>query len=147
MTMWSKRLSRLAATSMPERVIVDASAMVDLLTGSPLAGAVRDRLRAHELHAPAHFDAEVLSALGRLQRAGQLSPSQVKARIDRLAVAPVDRHALPPLLAGAWGLRQNLRLVDALYVELARQLEFPIATTDTGMADASPLAELLTASR
>jgi predicted nucleic acid-binding protein len=134
----------LAATSMPERVIVDASAMVDLLTGSPVAGTVRDRLRMHELHAPAHFDAEVLSALGRLQRAGQLSPSQVKARIDRLAVAPIDRHALPPLLVGAWGLRQNLRLVDALYVELARQLEFPIATTDTGMADASPLAELLT---
>jgi predicted nucleic acid-binding protein len=132
---------------MPDRVIVDASAMVDLLTGSPVGAAVRDRLRAHELHAPAHFDAEVLSALGRLQRAGQLSPNQVKARIDRLAAAPVDRHALPPLLAGAWGVRQNLRLVDALYVELARQLELPIATTDTGMAGASPFAELLAENR
>jgi predicted nucleic acid-binding protein len=132
---------------MPDRVIVDASAMVDLLTGSPVGAAVRDRLRAHELHAPAHFDAEVLSALGRLQRAGRLSPGQVKARIDRLVVAPVDRHALPPLLPGAWGLRQNLRLVDALYVELARQLELPIATTDTGMAGASPFAELLAANR
>jgi predicted nucleic acid-binding protein len=137
-------LNRLVAISMPERVIVDASAMVDLLTGSPVGEAVRDRLRAHELHAPAHFDAEVLSALGRLQRAGHLSPGQVKARIDRLATAPVDRHALPPLLAGAWGRRQNLRLVDALYVELAHQLELPIATTDTGMAGASPFAELLT---
>jgi predicted nucleic acid-binding protein len=128
---------------MADRVIVDASAMVDLLTGSPVGEAVRDRLRAHELHAPAHFDAEVLSALGRLQRAGHLSPSQVKARIDRLATAPVDRHALPPLLAGAWRRRQNLRLVDALYVELAHQLELPIATTDAGMAGASPFVELL----
>jgi predicted nucleic acid-binding protein len=128
---------------MADRVIVDASAMVDLLTGSPVSDAVRARLRAHELHAPAHFDAEVLSALGRLQRAGHLSASQAEERIDRLATAPVDRHALPPLLAGAWGLRQNLRLVDALYVELARQLEVAIATTDTGMAGASPFAELL----
>jgi predicted nucleic acid-binding protein len=105
--------------------------------------AVRDRLRAHELHAPAHFDAEVLSALGRLERGGHLSPGQVEERIDQLATAPIDRHALPPLLAGAWGLRQNLRLVDALYVELARQLEVAIATTDTGMAGASPFVELL----
>jgi predicted nucleic acid-binding protein len=128
---------------MADRVIVDASAMVDLLTGSPASQAVRDRIRAHELHAPAHFDAEVLSALGRLRRAGHLSPGQVEERIDRLATAPIDRHALPPLLAGAWGLRQYLRLVDALYVELARQLEVPIATTDTGLAGASPFAELL----
>jgi predicted nucleic acid-binding protein len=94
-------------------------------------------------NAPAHFDTEVLSALGRLQRDGQLSPSQVEERIDRLATAPVDRHALPPLLAGAWALRQHLRLVDALYVELARQLEIAIATTDAGMAGSSPFAELL----
>lgn len=128
---------------MANRVVVDASAMVDLLTGSPVSQAVRDRLHAHELHVPAHFDAEVLSALGRLQRGGHLSPSQVGERIDRLATAPIDRHALPPLLAGAWRLRQNLRLMDALYVELARQLEVAIATTDTGMAGASPFAELL----
>ena len=75
----------LVATSMADRVIVDASAMVDLLTGSPVSQAVRDRLRAHELHAPAHFDAEVLSALGRLERGGHLSPDQVEERIDRLA--------------------------------------------------------------
>ncbi|HEY6429024.1 MAG TPA: type II toxin-antitoxin system VapC family toxin [Acidimicrobiales bacterium] len=139
----SPQLCRLVATSMADRVIVDASAMVDLLTGSPVSQAVRDRLHAQELHAPAHFDAEVLSALGRLQRGGHLSPGQVEERIDRLATAPIDRHTLPPLLAGAWSLRQNLRLVDALYVELARQLEVAIATTDAGLAGASPFAELL----
>jgi predicted nucleic acid-binding protein len=37
--------------------------------------------------------------------------------------------------------------VDALYVELAHQLELPIATTDTGMAGASPFAELLAPNR
>ena len=130
---------------MPDQVIVDASAMVDLLVGSPVSVAVHERLRARELHAPAHFDAEVLSAVGRLQRARHLSDRQAKTRLDRLAAAPIDRHGLPALLAGAWRLRHNLRLVDALYVELAHQLDLPIITTDAGMAAASASAELLTA--
>lgn len=121
--------------------------MVDLLVGSPVSPAVRERLRARELHAPAHFDAEVLSALGRLHRAGHLSDHQAKTRLDRLAAAPLDRHRLPTLLTGAWRLRHNLRLVDALYVELASQLDAPIVTTDAGLAAASASAELVTAQR
>ncbi len=130
---------------MPERLIVDASAMVDLLVGSPLAGAVRRRFQAHELHAPAHFDAEVLSALGRLHRGGHLSDRQTATRVGRLAAAPIDRHPLAPLVAGAWRRRHNLRLVDALYVELADQTDMPIVTTDAGMAAAAPSAELIAA--
>jgi predicted nucleic acid-binding protein len=129
---------------MPERAIVDASAMVDLLVGSPLANEVADRLRANELHAPAHFDAEVLSALGRLHRAGQLTARQTEARVERLATSPIERHALSTLLAGAWKRRHSLRLVDALYVELAAQLDMLIVTTDSGMAAATTAAELLT---
>jgi predicted nucleic acid-binding protein len=129
---------------MSERAIVDASALVDLLVGTSLANEVADRLRGHELHAPAHFDAEVLSALGRLHRAGHLTARQTKARIERLATAPVERHALSTLVVGAWKRRHNLRLVDALYVELADQLDMPIITTDTGMAAATTTAELLT---
>ena len=97
--------------------------MVDLLVGSAVAGPIEDRLRGRELHVPAHFDAEVLSALGRLQRAGELTVRQVTTRLQRLAADPVQRHLIAPLLAGAWKLRHNLRLGDALYVELADQLD------------------------
>lgn len=128
---------------MAERVVVDASAIVDLLVGSPIATAVRDRLGGNELHAPAHFDAEVLSALGRLHRGGHLSIRQVTARVGRVKTAPIERHLLAGLVEGAWKKRHNLRLVDALYVELAGQLDAPIVTTDNGLAAATPLAELL----
>ena len=74
---------------MAEPVIVDASAMIDLLVGSEVAGAVENRLRGHELHVPAHFDAEVLSALGRLQRAGEMSARLVTTRLQRVATAPI----------------------------------------------------------
>jgi len=129
---------------MAERLIVDASAMVDLLVGSPPAASIQARLRGHELHVPAHFDAEVLSALGRLHRAGHLTARQTSARIDRAAAAPIERHLLAPLLAGAWKRRQNLRLVDALYVELAGRLHAPIITTDAELAAASQAAEHVT---
>ncbi|MEE9297679.1 MAG: type II toxin-antitoxin system VapC family toxin [Acidimicrobiia bacterium] len=133
----------MSSRAVAERVIIDASAMVDLLVGSTLAISIRNRLRGHELYVPAHFDAEVLSALGRLHRGGYLRARQVTKRIDRLAAAPIERHALPPLLTGAWRRRHNLRLVDALYVELANRLEVPIVTTDAGLAAASPIAEHL----
>jgi predicted nucleic acid-binding protein len=85
----------------------------------------------------------VFSALGRLHRAGSLTAEQVAQRIDRLVSAPVHRHLLPRLLQGAYGRRQNLRLVDALYVELADQIGAPIVTTDSGLAAATPLARLV----
>jgi predicted nucleic acid-binding protein len=128
---------------MAEAVIVDASAMVDLLVGTAVAPSVEERLRGHEIHVPAHFDAEVLSALGRLQRAGEMTVRQVTARLERVAAAPIQRHLLAPLLSGAWKLRHNLRLVDALYGELATRLDAPIVTTDAVLAAASPAADLL----
>ena len=129
---------------MADRLVVDASAMVDLLVGSPHGMAIGARLRGHDLHVPAHFDAEVFSALGRLGRAGDLTNRQVKVRIERLGAAPMRRHLLAPLLSGSWRRRHNLRLVDALYVELAHQLDSPVITTDAGLAAASPTAELIT---
>jgi len=90
-----------------------------------------------------HFDAELLSALGRLQRDGQLTVRQVATRLQRVSAAPLQRHLLAPLLNGAWKLRHNLRLVDALYVELGNRLEAPVVTTDARLAAASPVAELL----
>ena len=131
---------------MAETVIVDASAMVDLLVGSPLAEPIETRLRGHELHAPAHFDAEVLSALGRLQRNGDMTARQVTARVQRVANAPIERHLLNPLLEGTWKRRHNLPLVDGLYVELAHHLDATIVTTDSGLASATPAAELISGS-
>lgn len=127
-------------------LVVDASAMVDALAGTALGPVVIARLRDHTLHAPAHFDAEVLSALGRLQRAGSLSVRQVNTRVARLQSAPVQRHLLAPLLDGAWRRRHNLRLVDALYAQLADDLGVALVTTDAGLATATANAELVTTS-
>jgi predicted nucleic acid-binding protein len=104
--------------------------MVDLLLDNDVAGAVRRRLAGHALHAPAHLDAEVLSALGRLHRAGDLEAEHVESRLRDFADAPIQRHDVNNLLIGAWSRRHQLRLVDALYVQLAVVRDVLLVTTD-----------------
>lgn len=114
---------------MPEAVL-DASALVDLLLGNESGVAVRSRVTGHALHAPAHIDTEVLSAVGRLQRAGDLDDAAVEPLLTRLAAAPIHRHPVAELLLGAWSLHHQLRLADALYVALAASRALPLVTTD-----------------
>ncbi len=132
-----------AESTAADHVVIDASAMVDLLAGTELAKAVAARLHGAVWHAPAHFDAEVLSALGRLQRTGGLTERSASDRIRRLSAAPITRHALPGLLAGAWSRRQSVRLTDALYCELASELSVPLVTTDLRLARAFPAADAI----
>ena len=61
------------------------------------------------------------------------------ARLDLLAALPVHRHFLAPLLSGAWARRAELRLVDALYVEVAHQLSASLITTAQRLARVTPL--------
>jgi predicted nucleic acid-binding protein len=124
-------------------VVVDASALVELLVDTGHAAAVARSLADRSLHAPAHLDAEVLSALGRLQRAGLISATKAGTALDRLRAAPITRHPLPELLAGAWGRRSRVALADALYVELADQLGVVVLTTDLRLARATKVARAI----
>ena len=90
----------------------------------------------------AHFDAEVLSAIGRLCRAGQLVEKDASKLPGTLQRAPFSRHLLHDLIEGAWSRRNTHRVVDALYVELAEQLHVPLITTNTRLANSYPQAEL-----
>jgi predicted nucleic acid-binding protein len=132
-------------TELPETVVVDASVLVDLLADTEVAPAARSRLARAVLHAPAHIDAEVLSALGRMNRAGELATSAVDDGLAHLATVPITRHDLPGLVAGAWSRRADLRLLDALYVELAARLGVRVLTTDHRLVRACPLAEAIPA--
>lgn len=119
--------------------------MVEALVGSQLGAAVRTRMRGCELHGPAHLDAEVLSALAHLHRAGELPAGAVTSALGELESAPITRHPLADLLAGAWRARDRLRLVDALCVELSEKIRAGLLTTDARLARATPMVELVTA--
>lgn len=124
-------------------VVIDASALVDILLDNDLGGAVRHRIAGHALYAPAHIDAEVLSALGRLHRAKEMDAISVEAKLYELTAAPIQRCPVADLLHGAWARRHQLRLVDALYVELAVSRGMPLVTTDRRL-HAAPSADVVT---
>ena len=121
-------------------VVLDASAMVELLIESRFTNRIDSLLRNREIHVPSHFDAEVLSALGRLHRSGYLSESDASSGVNVLSTAYLERHPLPGLLRGAWARRGHIRLVDALYVQLAEQLDVPLITTDARLASVVSIA-------
>ena len=120
-------------------VVLDASAAVELLRRTPEGERAKDALRGRQVVVPAHFDAEVFSALGRLARAGDLDEGAVAALLGVLAQAPFVRCPVQPFLARAWECRHNLALRDALYVTVARRLEAELVTADARLAQAPNL--------
>lgn len=120
------------------RLVIDTSAMVDLLLRNPAGDAVGRAISATTLHAPPHFDVEVLSALARLHRAGHLTEPEVDQRLRQLRTAPVERHTGLDLLEPAWALRHNVRITDGLYLCLADDLGTRVLTTDRALARAAP---------
>ena len=124
---------------MPDpHAVIDASAMVDVLLRNPIGEAVGQEVAATTLHAPAHFDVEVLSAFARLHRAGHLTGPQVEQRLKQLRAAPVERHAMGDLLQPAWAMRHNVRVTDGIYLALADALDTRVITTDRALARAAP---------
>ena len=108
--------------------VVDAATVVDLICGLPAADPYRSHLAAATAVAvPAHLDAEVLSALGRLQRAGQLT--RAAERVEALAIFGAKRWPLQPLLSPAWKLADRIAVRDALYVALAASLDATLVTS------------------
>ncbi len=109
--------------------VVDAATVVDLICDLPAAGPFRRLLaEADAVAAPAHLDAEALSALGRLKRAGQLT--REAERVAALGTFRARRWPLRPLLSAAWALTERIAVRDALYVALAASLDATLITTD-----------------
>ena len=98
--------------------VVDAAMVVDLICNFPAAEPFRGALESAEtLAAPAHLDAEVLSALGRLARAGWTGS--------------------PPVTLSMWPWRcrstqLSSPLTGAFGEELQGSSPWPNPTTDVG---------------
>lgn len=121
-------------------LVVDASVIVEVLRRGDLGDRIAEAMRDAEVAAPAHLDAEVLSALGRLLRDGAVTQAAVERSLARLARLPLERYPLPPLLQGAWLLRENIALRDALYVACAQAISATLLTLDRRLARSAPVA-------
>ncbi|HEY1300105.1 MAG TPA: type II toxin-antitoxin system VapC family toxin, partial [Stellaceae bacterium] len=106
-------------------IVIDASALVELLLRTPAAASVRERLSSNgqTLHAPHLIDIEAAHALRRYAAAGQIEPARGHAALDHLLDFPLHRNPHDVLLPRIWELRHNLTACDAAYVALAEALD------------------------
>lgn len=118
-------------------IVVDASAVVELLLGTPKAAAVAARIaRDPSLHAPGVLDLEVTQAIRRYCLTSQMRDERGGRAIADLGAFPLRRYPHTPLLGRIWQLRRNLTAYDAAYIALAEVLDAPLVTRDARVARA-----------
>ena len=113
-------------------LVVDASAVAELLLGRPAADGLGDLFAEHDfdLHAPHLLDVEVLSVLRSLLLGGKLEPGAAEdARRDHFALT-ITRHEVEPMADRIWDLRHQYTSYDACYLALAAALGAPLFTCD-----------------
>lgn len=119
-------------------IVLDASALVELILGTPTGQLVAARIAdpAEGLHVPHLADIEVVQALRRYLREGELDAAAAAVALDDFRGLDLQRHAHEPLLERVWELRKNLTAYDAVYVALAEVLEGILLTCDRPLSRA-----------
>jgi predicted nucleic acid-binding protein len=122
-------------------IVLDASALVELVLGTPRGRAVASRIGDPEvsLNVPHLADVEVAQVLRRYVREGGLEEAAGRAGLEILSLLDLERHAHEPLLERVWALRSNLTAYDAVYVALAEALGGRLLTCDSRLARAPGL--------
>lgn len=118
-------------------IVVDASAVIEVLVGEPNETLAARLSEEAMLHAPHLLDTEVLHVLRRLEQRGELTPRRAAWARDLFEGLTIDRYPHHPLSARVWELRPVLSAYDATYVALAEALEATLVTTDGRLVRAS----------
>ena len=116
-------------------IVVDASAVVDALSGLPGGQAVRNRLVSDELQAPTLIDYEVVNALRGMTLRGELGATRADDVLTDFEDLPIHRwQSADVLRRGAFRLRDRVSAYDAAYVVLAEALDCLLITRDARLA-------------
>jgi predicted nucleic acid-binding protein len=120
-------------------IVIDASALVRMLLRRSGGPEVLAAVEAGDAYAPEMLDAEVLSALARLERRREATTAQVTNATRALVLSPITRISHRDLVVDTWARRGNHSLYDAFYVALAARLGCPLLTADRRLAAAPGL--------
>jgi predicted nucleic acid-binding protein len=117
-------------------IVLDASALVELLLGTDRGRLVASRIADPTigLHVPHLADVEVAQALRRYVRDGDLDREAAATALQDLLSLDLDRHGHEPLMERVWALRDNMTAYDAVYVALAEALDTTLLTCDAKLA-------------
>ena len=112
-------------------LVVDASCLYEVVTGTSRAEEIRERLASDpDQSAPHIIDVEVLGVIRRHFLRGHLDRTSADQAIEDLRDWPGQRFGHRSLLERAWELHPQVRSWDAMYVTLAEVLNAVLLTTD-----------------
>lgn len=118
-------------------IVADASVTLDVLLALPGSARTAEILLSEgEIHVPHVLDLEVIQALRRLSRIGELNLDRALQAISYLGDLPLTRHSHASFRFRIWELRNNMTAYDAAYVSLAESLDAPLLTRDKKLASA-----------
>lgn len=120
-------------------IVIDASALLELLLTSKTGRRVAERVAAPEvtLHAPHLVDLEVAQVLRRYVFRGVIDAARGGLALEHLTLLDLQRYTHDLFLPRIWALRDNVTAYDAAYVALAESLDVPLLTADRRLAAAS----------
>jgi predicted nucleic acid-binding protein len=119
-------------------IVLDASALVELVLGTATGHRVGERIAdpAEGLHIPHLADVEVVEALRRFVRAGEVDAAAAATALDEYRALDLQRNAHEPFLERVWELRDNLTAYDAVYVALSEVMGATLLTSDGSLSRA-----------
>lgn len=120
-------------------LVVDASALVEIMSADPAAPDLTRRIEQAEwLNAPDLIDYEVLNVLRKMVQRGDIDLAVAESSRTALRELRLVRHALNEESADRlWALRHNMSIYDAAYIALAERLDVPLVTMDLRLAAAA----------
>jgi predicted nucleic acid-binding protein len=127
-------------------LVIDGSALAEVLVRSERAPAVESLFEGRDLCAPDVINAEVLSVVRSLLMRGLIALEDAHGAVTNLARAPLRRMTTAALVPAMWRMHHNVTPYDASYVALALRLDAPLLTLDGRLARAPGLdVKVLTA--
>jgi len=119
-------------------IVVDASAVLELLLRTPAADRVAERVLAptETLHAPHLVDLEVAQVVRRYVRSGEIDEPRGAVALADLGDLPIRRYRHDIFLSRIWELRGAVTAFDAAYLALSEALSAPLITRDARLASA-----------
>jgi predicted nucleic acid-binding protein len=117
-------------------IVADASAIIEFLLQTELGMRVEGRLYggSDALHAPHLLDVEILSAMRRFVRKGDVTLIRAEEALEDLSLLRIVRHVHIDLRERVWELRDNVTAYDAVYLALAESLDATLVTCDAPLA-------------
>lgn len=124
-------------------LVVDASAVAEILFGTEAGRRAAALLDEHELVAPQHLTADVASVVRGWSLSRQITDEMALRAFREFEALGVEQVSMMSSLPAVYALRHNLSANDAMYVVLARAAECSLLTLDARLAASAPDCALL----